>query len=43
MYGTVSNFRKVAGKAVREQMEAGFLLPVDAETLYRETIERVDF
>ncbi|KAH8693644.1 hypothetical protein BGW36DRAFT_301521 [Talaromyces proteolyticus] len=43
MYGTVFNYRKEAGQALRKQMQAGFLLAADAEVLRRETVESVVF
>ncbi|KAI5467805.1 hypothetical protein BGZ63DRAFT_431361 [Mariannaea sp. PMI_226] len=43
LYGSVSNYRQLAGKSLVRQVESGFLLPADAETLRRETIETVDF
>jgi hypothetical protein len=43
LYGTVANYRRVAGLAINKQIQAGFLLPEDAEVLRRETIESVIF
>lgn len=43
LYGTVANYRVLAGSAISKQVRAGFLLPEDAEVLRRETIERVVF
>lgn len=43
LYGTVANYQYAAGQALQRQMEQGFLLPVDAEVLRRETIEPVRF
>lgn len=43
LYGTVANYRRLAGLAIRKQIQAGFLLPDDAEVLRRETIEKVIF
>lgn len=43
LYGTVSNYRCLAGLAIRKQIRAGFLLPEDAEVLRRETIETAAF
>ena len=43
MYRTVFNYRKETGQAIMDQMQAGFLLPDDAETLRRETVESVVF
>lgn len=43
LYITVGNYRQHAGEALRDQIDAGFLLPCDAEVLRRETVEQVDF
>ncbi|ATY64529.1 signal peptide-containing [Cordyceps militaris] len=43
LYGTVANYRHIAGRALQEQIQRGFLLPMDAEVLRRETIEAVEF
>lgn len=43
LYGTVANYRRLAGLAISKQIRAGFLLPEDAEVLRRETIESVVF
>ncbi|KAJ5952612.1 uncharacterized protein N7479_011025 [Penicillium vulpinum] len=43
VYKTVANYRRQAGEAVDRQIEAGFLLPEDAEVLRRDTIEQVSF
>jgi hypothetical protein len=43
LYGTVGNYRRLAGWAIQSQVKAGFLLASDAETLRRETIEQVTF
>ncbi|UKZ48316.1 hypothetical protein TrVGV298_002539 [Trichoderma virens] len=43
LYGTVANYRRLAGLAIGEQIQAGFLLPEDAEVLRRETVEGVTF
>ncbi|CAH0051771.1 unnamed protein product [Clonostachys solani] len=43
IYGSVSNYRRVAGEALRRQIQDGFLLLADAETLRRETVEGVNF
>lgn len=43
LYGTVANYRRLAGLAIRKQIRAGFLLSEDAEVLRRETIEKVIF
>jgi hypothetical protein len=43
LYGSVLNYRKLAGVAICDQIKAGFLLPEDAEILRRETVETVDF
>jgi hypothetical protein len=39
----VENYRRQAGEAIHRQIEAGFLLPEDAEVLRRDTIEQVSF
>ncbi|KAL0939842.1 signal peptide-containing protein [Colletotrichum truncatum] len=43
LYGSVVNFRRMAGQAISDQLRSGFLLQADAETLRRETIENVHF
>ncbi|GFP60273.1 hypothetical protein TASIC1_0017003500 [Trichoderma asperellum] len=43
LYGTVANYRRLAGLAISKQIRAGFLLREDAELLRRETIESVVF
>lgn len=43
LYGTVANYRRLAGLAISRQIEAGFLLPEDAEVLRRETVESTVF
>ncbi|KAG0161231.1 hypothetical protein PDIDSM_8765 [Penicillium digitatum] len=43
IYKTVANYRRQAGEAIQRQIEAGFLLPEDAEVLRRDTIEQVSF
>uniref|UniRef100_A0A8H7N2X9 Alpha/beta hydrolase domain-containing protein n=1 Tax=Bionectria ochroleuca TaxID=29856 RepID=A0A8H7N2X9_BIOOC len=43
VYGSVSNYRRVAGETLRRQIQDGFLLLADAETLRRETVETVTF
>ncbi|KAL6815250.1 hypothetical protein GGI42DRAFT_311161 [Trichoderma sp. SZMC 28013] len=43
LYGTVANYRHLAGLAISKQIRAGFLLPDDAEVLRRETVERIRF
>ncbi|KAH7134521.1 hypothetical protein B0J13DRAFT_560589 [Dactylonectria estremocensis] len=43
LYESVANYRLVAGLAIQQQVKSGFLLPADAETLRRETIENVKF
>ncbi|KAJ5250190.1 hypothetical protein N7489_000600 [Penicillium chrysogenum] len=43
LYKTVENYRRQAGEAIDRQIEAGFLLPEDAEVLRRDTIEQVSF
>ncbi|KAJ5561071.1 hypothetical protein N7535_009268 [Penicillium sp. DV-2018c] len=43
IYKTVDNYRRLAGEAIERQIEAGFLLPEDAEILRRDTIEHVLF
>lgn len=43
LYKTVENYRRQAGEAIDRQIEAGFLLPEDAEILRRDTIEQVSF
>ncbi|KAH8665597.1 hypothetical protein BGZ61DRAFT_366022 [Ilyonectria robusta] len=43
MYGSVSNYRRIAGQALNSQIQSGFLLSSDAEILRRETIETVVF
>lgn len=43
LYGTVANYRRLAGLAIKKQIQAGFLLPEDAEVLRRETVENVIF
>lgn len=43
LYGTVANYRHLAGLAISKQIRAGFLLPEDAEVLRRETVESVSF
>ncbi|RFU75809.1 signal peptide-containing [Trichoderma arundinaceum] len=43
LYGTVSNYRRLAGLAIDKQTRAGFLLVEDAEILRRETVERIIF
>jgi hypothetical protein len=39
----VENYRRQAGEAIDRQIEAGFLLPEDAEVLRRDTVEQVSF
>lgn len=41
LYGSVANYQPVAGQTLRRQIEAGFLLPCNAEALRREIVERV--
>ncbi|KAJ5782644.1 hypothetical protein N7457_004418 [Penicillium paradoxum] len=41
LYKSVENYRRQAGEAVERQIQAGFLLPEDAEVLRRDTIEQV--
>ncbi|CAI7592641.1 unnamed protein product [Penicillium glandicola] len=43
VYKTVANYRRQAGEAIERQIDAGFLLPEDAEVLRRDTIEQVSF
>jgi hypothetical protein len=43
IYKTVDNYRRQAGEAIERQIQAGFLLPEDAEVLRRDTIEQVSF
>lgn len=43
LYGTMANYRRLAGLAIKKQIQAGFLLPEDAEVLRRETVENVVF
>ncbi|KAM3469895.1 hypothetical protein MY5147_006736 [Beauveria neobassiana] len=43
IYKRVENYRLIAGRAIQKQIQQGFLLPVDAEVLRRETIEAVHF
>ncbi|KAK7216202.1 hypothetical protein V2G26_004205 [Clonostachys chloroleuca] len=43
VYGSVSDYCRVAGEALRRQLQDGFLLLADAEALRRETVERVNF
>ncbi|KAF7561733.1 hypothetical protein G7046_g2405 [Stylonectria norvegica] len=43
VYGSLANYRRIAGQAIERQIRAGFLLPADAEVLRRETIEEVHF
>ncbi|KAJ5652687.1 hypothetical protein N7507_010113 [Penicillium longicatenatum] len=43
IYGSVAEYRRRAGGAIQRQMESRFLLPEDAETLRRETVEGVVF
>ena len=43
LYGTVANYRRLAGRAIDTQIRAGFLLLEDAEILRRETVENVSF
>ncbi|CAI7674640.1 unnamed protein product [Penicillium discolor] len=43
IYKTVANYRRQAGEAINRQLEAGFLLPEDAEVLRRDTVEQVSF
>lgn len=41
--GCVEGYRRAAGIALLHNIEDGFLLPCDAETLRRETVENVVF
>ncbi|KAH6900812.1 hypothetical protein B0T10DRAFT_525433 [Thelonectria olida] len=43
VYGSVAQYRLLTGKAIQDQVNAGFLLPGDAETRRLETIETVTF
>ncbi|KAL7933064.1 hypothetical protein V8C35DRAFT_327844 [Trichoderma chlorosporum] len=43
LYGTVANYRRLAGLAISKQLRTGFLLPEDAEVLRRKTVESVIF
>ncbi|KAJ5278837.1 hypothetical protein N7478_004209 [Penicillium angulare] len=43
IYGSDLSYRLQAGTAVASQVQSGFLLPVDAEVLRRETVEMVSF
>jgi hypothetical protein len=43
LYGSVVEYRRLAGEAVLRQVAEGFLLPCDAEVLRRETVEGVSF
>ncbi|KAJ4256160.1 hypothetical protein NW762_009237 [Fusarium torreyae] len=43
LYGSVAIYRRKAGQAIQDCVDAGFLLPADAETLRRETVEKVVF
>lgn len=42
-YGSLVEYRFQAGAALARQIESGFLLLADAETLRRETVETVNF
>ncbi|CAG8176014.1 unnamed protein product [Penicillium salamii] len=43
LYGSVAGYRMLAGAAITNQVQSGFLLPGDAEVLRRETVEGVHF
>jgi len=42
-FASVESYRLAAGVAIKRQVEEGFLLPADAETLRRETVDAVSF
>jgi hypothetical protein len=43
LYFSTAIYRQRAGQVLRECIDAGFLLDADAETLRRETVEKVSF
>ncbi|KAM5341797.1 hypothetical protein ACJ41O_014828 [Fusarium nematophilum] len=43
LYGSVTTYQQMAGQAIQRQIKDGFLLPCDAETLRRDSIEKVVF